>query len=77
MGRLEREVETIKGAYPAGTRLTLVRMAEDPHPLPPGSHGTVAEVDDIGNIWVDWDCGCRRALVFRADNFRKLEEGTK
>ena len=57
--------------YPPGTRLELISM-EDPHPIPPGSRGTVDHVDDMGTIHMRWDSGRSLGLVPGEDNFRKL-----
>ena len=45
--RDRRRAERYKEMYPVGTRLELIQMGDDPHPVPPGTRGTVAYVDDM------------------------------
>ena len=49
-------------------------MGEDPHPIEPGTRGTVRHVDDIGTVHVDFDNGRRLGLVPGEDSFHKLKE---
>lgn len=65
---LQNYAEKIKKQYPPGTRILLKRM-EDPHPVPPGTKGTVRFVDDLGQIHMDWDNGSSLALVKGQDQF--------
>ena len=54
---LKREaIERLKKQYPKGIRVELVIM-HDAYPVPPGTKGTVAGIDDIGTIHVKWDNG--------------------
>lgn len=65
-------IEQIKQEYPPGTRLELQEM-DDPHaPVQPGTRGTVAVVDDLGSIHMDWDNGRTLAVIPGVDQFRKL-----
>ena len=75
MTRSERwKVERIKQAYPPGTRLELQEM-EDPYaPVQSGTRGTVAVVDDMGQIHMNWDNGRTLAVIPGVDQFRKLTE---
>ena len=70
----EEIVNDIKERYPEGTRLVLDYMGEDPHPIEPGTRGTVRHVDDIGTVHVDFDNGRRLGLVPGEDSFHKLKE---
>ncbi len=63
--------ERIRRMYPAGTRIVLDYMGEDPRPVPPGTKGTVVSVDDIGTIHCDFDNGRRLGLVPGEDSFHK------
>ena len=55
-------MELIRRQYPVGTRITL-RYMEDQQAPPPGTKGTVAYVDDIGQIGVKWDTGSSLSLI--------------
>ena len=68
----KEQIETLRLIYPAGTRLELVRMGDDPHPVAPGTKGTVRVVDDRGTIHMDWDNGRRIGLIPGEDVFRKI-----
>ena len=70
----EEIVNDIKERYPEGTRIVLDYMGEDPHPIEPGTRGTVRHVDDIGTVHVDFDNGRRLGLVSGEDSFHKLKE---
>lgn len=46
---------------------------DDPYaPVPPGTRGTVAAVDDLGTIHMKWDNGRTLGVVPGVDQFRKL-----
>ena len=70
----EEIVNDIKEGYPEGTRIVLDYMGEDPHPIEPGTRGTVRHVDDIGTVHCDFDNGRRLGLVPGEDSFHKLKE---
>lgn len=65
------QIEQIQQTYSPGTRLELQHM-EDPQPVPDGTRGTVAYVDDAGTIHMKWDNGRTLGLVPGEDQFRKL-----
>lgn len=50
-------------------RVQLLRMNEEPYPVPTGTCGTVMFVDDINQIHVKWDNGSTLALVPSVDEF--------
>lgn len=70
------KIKQIKNEYPAGTRLELIRM-NDMQAVEPGTKGTVAYVDDIGSIHMNWDNGRTLALIVGEDTFKKIEEEEK
>lgn len=70
--RLSREAQSIKEAYPSGTRLLLIEMNDPFAPVPSGTRGTVKMVDDIGQIHMHWDNDRTLAIVPGEDSFRKL-----
>lgn len=53
-----------------GTRIILNHMDDSQAP-PPGTKGTVAYVDDIGQIGVKWDTGSSLSLIPGVDSFSK------
>lgn len=62
-----------KSMYPAGTRIELVSMGDDPNPIQSGAKGTVSHVDDIGTVHVEWDNGRVLGLIPGEDNFRVID----
>lgn len=66
-------VQNLRNMYPKGTRVELVSM-NDPYnqELKPGDQGTVDFVDDMGTIFVDWDCGFGLGVAYGEDRIRKL-----
>lgn len=66
-------VQHLRNMYPKGTRVELVSM-NDPYnrKLKPGDQGTVDFVDDMGTIFVDWDCGSGLGVAYGEDRIRKL-----
>ena len=65
-------MELIRRQYPVGTRIILNHMDDSQAP-PPGTKGTVAYVDDIGQIGVKWDTGSSLSLIPGVDSFEVLE----
>jgi hypothetical protein len=45
---------------------------DDPAALPLGTRGTVAGIDDIGDIIVGWDNGSSLNVVPEVDRIRKI-----
>ncbi len=62
-------IERLRATYAEGTRIKLNHMADDPHPVPDGTYGTVKDVDDTGHILMRWDNGQGLSLVPDADDF--------
>lgn len=62
-------VQHIKEKYPAGTRIVLDHMGDDPRPIPPGTRGIVRIVDDIGTVHCDFENGRRLGLIPGEDSF--------
>ena len=61
--RLRRRAQMIKDRYPAGTRIMLLHMGNDPNPIAPNTRGTVVAVDDIGTVHCDFDNGRSLGIV--------------
>ena len=53
--------------YPSGCRVELVSMDDPYTKLEPGDQGTVKFVDDIGTIFVNWDCGSGLGIAYGED----------
>jgi len=62
----------LREQYPAGTRVELVRMNDPYSKLKPGDQGTVVFVDDIGTVFVNWDCGSSLGAAYGEDVIRRL-----
>ena len=72
MGFPSREiVERIRGEYPAGTRVELVRM-DDVQAPPIGTKGTVTGVDDTASVMAAWDNGSSLHAIYGVDEVRKI-----
>lgn len=74
MDRLRRQAERMKQEYPAGTRILLISMGNDPRPVEAGTRGTVKVVDDIGTLHCEFDNGRQLGVVPGEDSFRRLTE---
>ena len=68
-------VQRMKERYPVGARIELDFMGDDPHPIKPGTRGTVRTVDDWGTVHCDFDNGRRLGLIPGEDVFHIVEEG--
>lgn len=67
-------LKALKEQFPKGTRVELIKM-DDPHStLKPGDKGTVAFIDDIGTIHVNWDKGSSLGIIYGEDICRKVKE---
>lgn len=59
--------------YPAGTRVEMIHMPDDPDPIPTGSLGTITGGSGT-DLWVSWDSGRSLSLIMGVDTFRVVEE---
>ena len=70
--RLHLRAQRYKQDYPAGTRILLLSMGNDPRPVEDNMRGTVVAVDDIGTIHCKFDNGRQLGIVPGEDSFRAL-----
>ena len=69
----KQTIERLRKTYPAGTRVELVSMNDPYTKLMPGEQGTVQFIDDIGTIFVNWDCGSGLGVAYGEDIIRKIQ----
>ena len=77
MNRFEAErrfAQRMKDNYPPGTRIMLLQMGDDPHPVEPNTRGTVMAVDDMGTLHCNFDNGRQLGVVPGEDSFRRLTD---
>lgn len=72
MGIDKAVLENLRKEYPQGCRVELVRMDDPYRKLNPGEQGTVAGVDDIGTVHVEWDCGSSLGFAYGEDLCRRI-----
>lgn len=58
--------------YPCGTRIKLIKMGDDPRPIPPNTEGAIDHVDDMGHIHCIFDNGRRLGLIPEEDEYEIL-----
>lgn len=68
-------VKKLEKEYPQGTRIRLIEMKDDPHPVPSGMTGTVIGVSPIAFLYVSWDNGRTLSLAYRLDCFEVIHDG--
>ena len=74
---LQREAQVAqyyKERYPPGTRIMLNSMENDPHPIEPGTKGTVKYVDDIGTLHCEFDNGRQLGICPGKDSFHAIRD---
>lgn len=73
MKEIHKELlKKLRAEYPQGTRLILIKMDDPYSTLTPGDKGTVAFIDDLGTIHVNWDKGSSLGLIYGEDKYRKI-----
>ena len=69
-----QEITALNKKYPKGTRIKLIKMRQDAHPVPSGTMGTVVGVDDLGKIHVSWYNHSSLGIVENIDEFEIIKE---
>ena len=72
------KLEYVEKVFPAGTRIVLKKMPDDPQPISPGSLGTVMQIGPgpYGEIiiYVSWDSGRSLNLIYGEDIFEAVTD---
>ena len=68
----EEITKVLRKRYPAGTRIRLLEMADDPCPVPVGTEGTVTGVDSEASLLVEWDNGQSLNVIHLVDRVEIL-----
>ncbi len=69
-----KTLNKLKEDFPKGSRVELVRMDDPYTTLKAGDKGTVAFIDDLATIHVNWDKGSSLGLVYGEDLFIKSKD---
>lgn len=70
----ERELKSLRERYPAGTLIRLIRMNDPFAPVPPGTVGEIAFIDDAGNLHMRWRNGRSLSLIEGVDDFTVIPD---
>ena len=65
----ERQLKALRERFRADTRIRLNHMDDPYAPVPPGTTGSVAYVDDAGNVHMKCDKGRTLSLIPGEDDF--------
>ncbi len=69
-----KTLNRLKEDFPKGSRVELVKMDDPYTTLKAGDKGTVAFIDDLATIHVNWDKGSSLGLVYGEDLFIKSKD---
>ena len=64
--------KVLRKRYPAGTRIRLLEMPDDPCPVPVGTEGTVTGVDSEASLLVKWYNGRSLSVIHLVDRVEIL-----
>jgi hypothetical protein len=70
----KKTIERLREKYPTGSPVRLVAIDDPYSKLTPGACGRVKFIDDIGTIFVNWDCGSGIGVVHGVDRIECLDE---
>ena len=65
----EKQLQSLRERYPAGTKIRLNHMDDPYAPIPDGTVGEVQYVDDAGSIHMIWQNGRTLSLIDGVDDF--------
>jgi hypothetical protein len=66
------ELGFLREIFPAGRRVRFLGFGEhEPVQLAVGSEGTIAVVDSMGTVHVEWDTGVRLGMIVRSPDCRR------
>lgn len=67
-----KQLKKLKAKYPTGSVVKLLTM-DDLQAPPAGTIGIVNDVDDIGDILVDWETGSHLKLIYGQDKWEVIK----
>lgn len=65
--------QELERKYPAGTRVRLLSMPEEPFPPRKGTLGTVQGTSPVGVIYVHWDTGSTLNVLYGVDRIEVVK----
>ena len=68
------EIQKIKQRYPIGTRVQLLYTSDPYTRVKCGNLGSVAFVDDIGTVHVNWDGKGMLGMILNEDKIVKISK---
>lgn len=69
----EKEIEDLRRKYPKGTKVRLLKMENDPLPVPVGTIGVINGLDDTGSLLVSWQNGSSLNVLYGIDLIEVVE----
>lgn len=67
------QLEALRYAYPAGSRVELTEMGDKFTNLKPGDRGTVQGIDEAARVLMRWDNGSTLSLIPGEDKFWRVD----
>jgi hypothetical protein len=69
------QVDRIKERYPIGTVIELTADMDDAYaPIPKGTQGEIASIDDVGSLHMNWSNGRSLGVVVGEDSFKVISK---
>lgn len=69
------QVARIKERYPIGTVIELAADMDDAYaPIPKGTQGEIASIDDVGTLHMNWSNGRSLGVVVGEDSFKVISK---